>query len=117
MARAADEFVTRADIFMPEALWDIRRVARTLNVSTATVRRYTRQGRLRATRLSPLVVRYNPLDVDAFISRGERRILEEAEERKARQEEAEFSARVERLTRRWLEENSEEEAGLLPAGV
>jgi hypothetical protein len=47
MARA-DEFVTRADVFMPEELWDVRRVARTLGVSVATVRRYTREGRIEA---------------------------------------------------------------------
>jgi predicted site-specific integrase-resolvase len=85
MARA-DEFVTRADVFMPEELWCVRRVARTLGVSVATVRRYTREGRIEAMRLAPTVVRYNPLDVDRFISRGEQRIRREVEERKARQE-------------------------------
>lgn len=45
-------------------------VAQRLRVSTETVRRYTRQGRLRAISLTARTVRYLESDFEAFIEKG-----------------------------------------------
>lgn len=48
-------------------LLGVYEVAVLLNVSPRTIWRWVRAGRLRATRLSPKIVRFRPMDVERLI--------------------------------------------------
>jgi excisionase family DNA binding protein len=76
--------MTLANAFLPEILLDVHEVARMLKVSAATVRRYTNEGKIRAVKLAPQVIRYHPLDIDAAIFHGTKRMREEVEARAGR---------------------------------
>jgi len=52
------------------ALWTRRQVANRLNCHTETVKRYDHAGILTAIRLNSRVVRYDPTDVERFISQA-----------------------------------------------
>lgn len=48
-------------------LWDVHQTARALSVSTTTVRRMVADGRLKAYRYGPRLIRIDPADVRALL--------------------------------------------------